>query len=53
MNPNDDIGSKSFAEKAAWKFMEEKKPNFILTTICPTLVFGPIVSKTCTLLITG
>jgi hypothetical protein len=24
--------------------MEKEKPKFSLTTICPTLVFGPIVS---------
>lgn len=37
--------SKAFAEKAAWQFMEKEKPDFSLTTICPTLVFGPIVSS--------
>lgn len=33
--------SKAFAEKAAWDFMRSEKPNFLLTTICPTYVFGP------------
>ncbi|KAL5598241.1 hypothetical protein FOBRF1_012034 [Fusarium oxysporum] len=43
-NPTDGYrGSKTFAEKAAWKFVEEEKPNFTLATINPTLVFGPIV----------
>jgi len=36
-------GSKKFAEKAAWDFVEKEKPNFQLATICPPLVFGPTV----------
>lgn len=36
-------GSKTFAEKAAWKFLEDEKPNFTLATMCPPLVLGPIV----------
>jgi len=36
-------GSKTFAERAAWQFVEEEKPNFTLATMCPPLVFGPIV----------
>ncbi|KAI1851769.1 hypothetical protein JX266_003231 [Neoarthrinium moseri] len=35
--------SKTIAEKSAWKFIEEEKPNFDLATVCPPLVFGPIV----------
>jgi nucleoside-diphosphate-sugar epimerase len=35
--------SKTFAEKAAWDFVEKEKPNFALTTLCPPLVLGPIV----------
>ncbi|QSZ34129.1 hypothetical protein DSL72_005717 [Monilinia vaccinii-corymbosi] len=35
--------SKTFAEKAAWKFVEEEKPNFTLSTMNPPLVLGPIV----------
>ncbi|KAL7623728.1 methylglyoxal reductase (NADPH-dependent) gre2 [Parahypoxylon ruwenzoriense] len=34
--------SKKEAEKAAWDFVAEKKPNFDLATICPPLVFGPL-----------
>lgn len=34
-------GSKTFAEKAAWKFVEEEKPNFVLSTVNPVFVFGP------------
>ncbi|KAJ5176103.1 uncharacterized protein N7482_001980 [Penicillium canariense] len=35
--------SKTFAEKAAWEFVEKEKPNFDIATINPPLVFGPIV----------
>ena len=51
--------SKTFAEKAAWGFVEQEKPNFTLATVgsrgpdviitlmqtqcCPPLVLGPIV----------
>jgi nucleoside-diphosphate-sugar epimerase len=37
--------SKTFAEKAAWDFVEKEKPNFTISTINPPLVFGPIVSS--------
>lgn len=36
--------SKTFAEKAAWDFLEKEKPNFTIATINPPMVFGPIVS---------
>jgi nucleoside-diphosphate-sugar epimerase len=35
--------SKTFAEKAAWDFVQREKPNFQLTTCNPPLVLGPIV----------
>ena len=35
--------SKTFSERAAWQFMEDEKPNFTLTTMCPPFVFGPTV----------
>jgi len=35
--------SKKFAEKAGWDFVAAEKPNFDLATICPPLVFGPVV----------
>jgi nucleoside-diphosphate-sugar epimerase len=35
--------SKTFAERAAWDFLEKEKPNFTITTLCPPLVLGPIV----------
>ncbi|KIW90623.1 uncharacterized protein Z519_08406 [Cladophialophora bantiana CBS 173.52] len=34
---------KTFAEKAAWEFVEKEKPNFQVATMLPTLVLGPIV----------
>ncbi|KAI0020007.1 ketoreductase [Xylariomycetidae sp. FL0641] len=33
---------KIFSEKAAWKFIEEEKPNFDLATINNTYTFGPV-----------
>lgn len=33
--------SKKLAEKAAWDFVEKSKPNFVLTAVNPTYVFGP------------
>jgi nucleoside-diphosphate-sugar epimerase len=36
-------GSKTFAEKAAWDFVAQQKPNFDISTICPPLVTGPVV----------
>lgn len=36
--------SKTFAEKAAWEFVEKEKPNFTISTINPPMVYGPIVS---------
>jgi nucleoside-diphosphate-sugar epimerase len=35
--------SKTFAERAAWDFLENEKPNFSIATMCPPLVLGPIV----------
>lgn len=35
--------SKTFAERAAWDFVEKEKPNFTLSTMCPPLVLGPVV----------
>jgi len=35
--------SKTFAERAAWDFIEKEKPNFTIATINPPLVLGPIV----------
>jgi nucleoside-diphosphate-sugar epimerase len=38
--------SKTLAEKAAWKFVEEEKPNFTISTINPPLVSGIRVRET-------
>ena len=35
------FGSKTFAEKAAWEFVEKNKPNFDLSTVNPVFVLGP------------
>ncbi|GAB5593057.1 hypothetical protein Unana1_07957 [Umbelopsis nana] len=35
--------SKNEAERAVWRFKEEQKPSFTLTTILPSFVFGPIL----------
>lgn len=37
--------SKVLAEKAAWKFVEEEKPNFDLVVVNPFLVVGPAKTK--------
>ncbi|KAG7666235.1 GRE2 [[Candida] subhashii] len=34
-------GSKTFAERAAWDFVEQEKPGFVLTSVNPSFVFGP------------
>lgn len=40
---------KTFAEKAAWDFVEHEKPKFQVVTILPTLVLGPPVHPLSTL----
>lgn len=35
-------GSKLFAERAAWAFVERHRPSFDLATLCPPMTFGPI-----------
>lgn len=35
--------SKKLAEEAAWRFMEDQKPVFDLTTIHPIVVTGPML----------
>lgn len=34
-------GSKTFAEKAAWDYIKENKPQFTFNTVNPLFVFGP------------
>lgn len=36
--------SKKLAEEAAWKWVDEHKPSFTLSTICPPWVFGPSIN---------
>lgn len=38
------IASKTFAERAAWKFIETENPQFAITTIQVPYVFGPSVN---------
>lgn len=35
--------SKTFAEKAAWDFLAAEKPDFTVVTICPPMIFGPVL----------
>ncbi|KAI1497193.1 3-beta hydroxysteroid dehydrogenase/isomerase family protein [Biscogniauxia marginata] len=37
------LASKTFAEKAAWDFVKDEKPNFTLTTMNPPMVYGPVI----------
>jgi len=41
--------SKTLAERAAWDFVGREKPAFDLVTVCPPLVFGPVVHHLATL----
>ncbi|KAK3941773.1 dihydroflavonol-4-reductase [Diplogelasinospora grovesii] len=34
--------SKTFAEKSAWQFMEQKRPGFDLVVLNPPMVYGPL-----------
>ncbi|KAF8608331.1 NADPH-dependent methylglyoxal reductase-like protein GRE2 [Ceratobasidium sp. AG-I] len=38
-------GSKKLAEKAAWDFIENEKPSFDLVTLCPPMVYGPVIQE--------
>lgn len=38
-------GSKTFAEQEAWSFVKEKRPQFDLVTLCPSMIFGPLASQ--------
>ncbi|KAI8634934.1 3-beta hydroxysteroid dehydrogenase/isomerase family protein [Xylariaceae sp. FL1651] len=37
------LASKTFAEKAAWAFVHDEKPNFTLTAMNPPMVYGPVI----------
>ena len=34
--------SKTFAEKAAFDFVEQQNPKFSISTICPPMIYGPL-----------
>lgn len=36
-------GAKKFAEKIAWDFVRDQKPDFDLVSLCPSMTFGPVV----------
>ncbi|EJD54268.1 putative NAD dependent epimerase/dehydratase [Auricularia subglabra TFB-10046 SS5] len=38
------LGSKKYAEKSAWDFLEKEKPKFDIVTLCPPMVYGPIIN---------
>lgn len=38
--------SKTFAEKAAWDFVQEKQPGFTVATVNPPMVYGPVAHDT-------
>ncbi|KAL8276665.1 hypothetical protein RQP46_010933 [Phenoliferia psychrophenolica] len=35
------LASKTFAEKAAWEFVEKEKPSFAMSTVVPPIILGP------------
>lgn len=37
--------SKTIAEKAAWDFMKKSKTSTELTTVCPGLIYGPVLEE--------
>ena len=39
------LPSQKYAEKAAWDFVENEKPNFDLASVNPPFVFGPIAHQ--------
>ncbi|KZV86952.1 NAD(P)-binding protein [Exidia glandulosa HHB12029] len=38
-------GSKTFAEKAAYEFLDNEKPSFDIVTLNPPMVYGPILNS--------
>eukprot|EP00026_Physarum_polycephalum_P011077 Phypoly_transcript_11273.p1 GENE.Phypoly_transcript_11273~~Phypoly_transcript_11273.p1 ORF type:complete len:331 (+),score=53.53 Phypoly_transcript_11273:121-1113(+) len=40
------IASKRLAEKAAFDFVEKNKPHFDIVTLCPPMIYGPLVRNT-------
>jgi nucleoside-diphosphate-sugar epimerase len=41
--------AKALAERAAWKFVESKKPRFNIATILPPMIYGPNINATANL----
>ncbi|KAJ3185390.1 hypothetical protein HDU87_000007 [Geranomyces variabilis] len=39
------LASKAEAERAAWKFVEDEKPAFTVSTICPVYIWGPPINS--------
>ncbi|KAG8989284.1 methylglyoxal reductase (NADPH-dependent) gre2 [Tulasnella sp. 427] len=39
------LASKAWAERAAWDFVKDREPQFTITTLCPSMVFGPPEQK--------
>ncbi|PVG04397.1 NAD(P)-binding protein [Serendipita vermifera] len=39
-------GAKKWAERAAWDFVKEEKPQFELVVLCPPMVFGEVAQYT-------
>ncbi|KAI1855277.1 hypothetical protein JX266_000142 [Neoarthrinium moseri] len=37
--------SKTFAERAAWEFVEREKPDFDLVMLCPPMIYGPVFDE--------
>ncbi|KAL7422517.1 hypothetical protein Q5752_003165 [Cryptotrichosporon argae] len=35
--------SKTLAERAFWKYIQDEKPSFDGVTICPPMVYGPVM----------
>ncbi|KDN37161.1 hypothetical protein RSAG8_10293, partial [Rhizoctonia solani AG-8 WAC10335] len=42
---NGDPPTHVYTEKEAWEFIEREKPGFDLVTICPTMVYGPVLQE--------
>ncbi|KAJ5345954.1 NAD dependent epimerase/dehydratase [Penicillium brevicompactum] len=41
--------AKALAERAAWEFVESKKPRFNIATILPPMIYGPNINATANL----
>jgi nucleoside-diphosphate-sugar epimerase len=41
--------AKTLAERAAWDFVQDKKPHFDIATVLPSMIYGPNINATATL----